>query len=311
MKVEEVHPSRMRLLNPLSWVQLNPPTSFPAIDLTHFKVLELGQEYTLHAKRSVGDLEERHKEKVMLRSSGCGDEFSVLTIFSGRLAIFNSWDEKWIIIPHALWYDDLILFRGDFYAVDCTGRVVLVDLSLDVSLVAESICDCGIQKFLVESDGGLLLVDVYLSFGDVDDCDIDEVFDIFWMERNFQFKVFELDIKGKRWVEVESLRLRDRLIFLGESCSFSASVGEFIKGNCILFMDNFFGARGKENSGGGSGTDTFVFDLDTYSIALLTDCPEYSRLFWPPPDWVLMTHLTVSIYSFNLFFAIISYMTSY
>jgi hypothetical protein len=86
----------MRLLNPLSWVQLKPPTSFPAIDLTHFKVLELGQEYTLHAKRSVGDLEEQHKEKVMLRSSGCGDEFLVLTIFSGRLAIFNSWDEKWI-----------------------------------------------------------------------------------------------------------------------------------------------------------------------------------------------------------------------
>jgi hypothetical protein len=168
---------------------------------------------------------------------------------------------------------------GDFYAVDRTRRAVLVDLSLDVSLVAESICDCRIQKLLVESNSGLLLVDVYLSFEDVDGGDIDRVFDILWMERNFQFKVFELDIKGKRWVEVKSLKLRDRLIFLGESCSFSVSMGEFIKGNCILFIDNFFGAGGKENSGGGNGTDTFVFDLDTYGIALLTDCLEYSRLF--------------------------------
>ena len=84
-----------------------------------------------------------------------------------------------IIIPHVSQYDDLILFRGDFYVVDRTGRAVLVGLSLDMSLVAESICDCGIQKFLVESSGGLLLVDVYLSFGDVDGGDIDEVFDIF------------------------------------------------------------------------------------------------------------------------------------
>ena len=97
VKVEEVHPSPMSLLNPLSWVQLKPPTSFPAIDLTHLKVLELGQEYTFHAKRSIGDLEEQHKEKVMLRSSSCGDEFSVLMIFSRRLAIFNFWKEKWII----------------------------------------------------------------------------------------------------------------------------------------------------------------------------------------------------------------------
>jgi hypothetical protein len=160
--------------------------------------------------------------------------------------MFNSWNEKWIIIPHASQYDNLILFQRDFYAVDRTGRAVLVGLSLDVSLVAESICDCRIQKFLVKFDGGLLFVDVYLSFGDVDGGDIDEVFDIFWMERNFQFKVFKLDIKGKRWVEVENLWLRYRLIFLGESCSFSATVGEFIKGNCILFMDNFFGTRVKK-----------------------------------------------------------------
>ena len=131
------------------------------------------------------------------------------------------------------------------------------------------------------------------------------------METNFQFKVFELNIKRERWVEVESLRLRDRLIFLEESCSFSALVREFIKGNCILFVDNLFGAKGKENSGGGSGTNTFVFDLDTYSISLLMDCSEYSRLLWSPHDWVVTTHLTLSIYLFNLFFAIISYLTSY
>jgi len=45
VKVEEIHPSRIRLLNPLSRVQLKPlPTSFPnAMDLACFNVLELAK----------------------------------------------------------------------------------------------------------------------------------------------------------------------------------------------------------------------------------------------------------------------------
>lgn len=259
-------------------------------------------------------------EKVVFMSSSFDEEFSLLTIHvSGKLAMFKSADKRWTIIrdmPSP--YDDVILFRGEFYAVDGTGRTVLVGLSLDVSLVAESVYG-GDKKFLVESNGGLLLVDMYLSAGDVcigdgDDVDVDEVFDEYVGERAVRFKVFELDIEGKRWEEVENLR--DRVLFLGDDCAFSASVAELslsgcIKGNCVLFTDNFFYSRAEEGSGSDGvfkGRDICLFDLDNGNIALLADCPEYSRLFWPPPDWVAETHLTVSIvlcnngafYLFNL-----------
>jgi hypothetical protein len=172
----------MCLLKPLCWVKLKPfPTSFlKAIDLSHFKVLNLGQEYVLHTKSSFGDLEELYKEKVMFMSSSCGDEFSLLTVYiSRRLAMFNSRYEQWTIIPDTASITRSHFVSRGFYDVDRIGRMVHVSLSVNVSLVAESVCGCRIQKFLVESDVGLLLVDVYLSFGDVDGGDIDEVFDMF------------------------------------------------------------------------------------------------------------------------------------
>ncbi|KAE8008843.1 hypothetical protein FH972_005316 [Carpinus fangiana] len=317
VKVEELYPNRMRLLNPLSRIQLRPlPTSFPnPMNLTHFIVFELGQEYVLHYMNyrpfgdAFGDLGNLYMEKVVFMSSGCGgidEAFSLLTIHvSGKLAMFKSGDKRWTIIhemPSP--YDDVALFQGEFYAVDGTGRAVLVGLSLDVTLVAESVYG-GDKKFLVESNGGLLLVDMYLSVGDVyvgDDEDIDVEDQYVVGERAVRFKVFRLDIEGKRWVEVESLR--DRVLFLGDDCAFSASVAELslsgcIKGNCVLFTDNFFSTWGEDGSGGGGsdgvfkGRDICVFDLDNGSIAHLADCPEYSKLFWPPPDWVAATNLTV------------------
>ncbi|XP_062177489.1 F-box protein SKIP23-like isoform X2 [Alnus glutinosa] len=310
VKVEEIHPSRMRLLNPLSRVQLKPlPTSFPnAMDLTYFNVLELGQEYVLPFGDSFGDLGNLYMEKVAFMSLGCGEineEFLLLTIHvSGKLAFFKSGDKRWTIIDDMPSYDDVILFQREFYAVDDTGRTVLLGLSLDVSLVAESVYG-GDKKFLVESNGELLLVDMYLSEGYVDvgdgfDIDVYEVFDEYVGERTVRFKVFRLDIEGKRWVEVDSLR--DQVLFLGDDCAFSASMAELslsgcIKGNCVLFPDNFFYMRGEGGSsvsdGVFKGPDICVFDLDNDSIALLGDCPEYSRLFWPPPDLVVLTNLTV------------------
>lgn len=266
-------------------------------------------------------------EKVVFMSSGCGEineEFLLLTIHvSGKLAMFKSGDKRWTIIhdmPSP--YDDVILFQREFYAVDGTGRTVLVGLSLDVSLVAESVYG-GDKKFLVESNGELLLVDMYLSagyvgVGDGDDVDVDEDFDEYVGERAVRFKVFGLDIEGKRWVEVDSLR--DRVLFLGDDCAFSASVAELsssscIKGNRVLFTDNFFYTRGEGGSSVSDevfkGRDICVFDLDNDSIALLADCPEYSRLFWPPPDMVVSTNLTVSIVLCNSLRVFYSYKGSY
>lgn len=320
VKVEEVQPGRMRLLNPLSRFLLNPlPTSFPkAMNLLDLKVLELGQEYVLHYmnfqpfRDSLGDVGNLYMEKVVfmcLGSEETDEDFALLTIHvSGKLAMFKSEDKRWTIIHDMPYpYDDVVLFRGDFYAVDCTGRTVAVGLSLTLSLVAEPVFG-GDKKFLVESDGELLLVDMYLSIEDVGVGDgdgdevADEVCDEYVGERTVRFKVFGLDSEEKRWVEVKSLG--DRVLFLGDDCAFSVSASElsssFTKRNCVLFADNFFSMSGDEGASGGDdafkGWRVGVFDLDKGTIALLDDFPEYSKLFWPP-DWAAATTLAVKYHS--------------
>ncbi|KAG2706113.1 hypothetical protein I3843_05G079100 [Carya illinoinensis] len=318
VKVEEVHPDRMRFLNPLSRFQLKPlPKSFPKVmNLSDLKVLELGQEYVLHYMNfrpfgeALGDVGNLYMEKVVFMCSGCeeADEFALLTIHvSGKLAMFKSAHKRWTIIPDMPSpYDDVVLFRGEFYAVDGTGRAVVVGLSLNVGLVAEPVFG-GDKKFLVESNGELLLVDMYLSVGDVGFGDgdgdgdeiVEEVYDRYVGERTVRFKVFRLEAEGKKWVEVRSLG--DRVLFLGDDCAFSASVSELsgcIKGNCILFTDNFFYMSCEE--GGVSGGDVVfkerdigVFDLDNGCIAPLDYFPEYSKLFWPPPNWATATPVAV------------------
>jgi hypothetical protein len=312
--MEEDLPGRMQLLNPLSRSQLKSlPLDFPKVmNLLNFQVIDLGHEYVLHyinfkpfASSSLGDVGSLYMEKVVFMCLGSETEtdvFALLTIHvSGKLALFMSEDKRWSIIndmPSP--YDDVVLFKDEFYAVDSNGRTVLVELSSNLSLVAEPVFG-GDKKFLVESDGQLLLVDMYLSvdFGDDVDVfeDVDEVFDKFIRERTVRFKVFKLNWEGKRWVEVTSLG--DRVLFLGDDCTFSALASDLsgCKGNCIFFRDNNFYMTGEEGDVNGvfRGRDIGVCDLDNGSIKPLVDYPEYSKLFWPPPDWVASTTSGVSI----------------
>lgn len=47
-------------------------------------------------------------------------------------------EDKWWTIIHDMpsRYDDVVLFRVEFYVVNRTGRTVLVRLSLDLNLVS-------------------------------------------------------------------------------------------------------------------------------------------------------------------------------
>lgn len=250
---------------------------------------------------SLGDAGNLYMEKVVFKFSDSEtSSFALLTIHvSGKLAMYKSGDKRWSIIhdmPSP--YDDVILFKGDFYAVDSTGRAVLVGLSSNVALVANPVFG-GDKKFLVESSGELLMVDMYLSMGppevDLSDEneDVFEQFDGCLGERTVRFKVFKLDREGKKWVEVKSLD--DRMLFLGDDCTFSASASDLsCCRNCIFFTDNFFYSGGEED-GVFKGRDIGVYDMENGSIAALTDYPEYSKLFWPPPDWILLPTSGVSV----------------
>ncbi|XP_022748527.1 F-box protein SKIP23-like [Durio zibethinus] len=311
IKIEDVPNNRIQLLNPLSRSRFDSlPNNFPkALNLLDFRVFELGEEYVLHYLNHLGylgDVGNLYMEKVVLT---CLDnnvnDFVLLTIHvSGKLAMFKSSDKKWTIIqdmPSP--YDDVILHGGNFYAVDNTGRTVLVGLDFEVSVVGVPVFG-GDKKFLVESKGELLLVDMYLgieaeegSYSWAGSGFVEEYFAnlAFYMnERTVRFKVFKLDEVGKEWVEVKNLD--DRVLFLGDDCTFAASVEDLsvCRGNCIIFVDNFFYSLGAED-GPSERCDVGVFDLENGSIGPLQKFPQFSKLFWPPPSWISSTTLDAQI----------------
>ncbi|KAF8013415.1 hypothetical protein BT93_I1308 [Corymbia citriodora subsp. variegata] len=289
LKVKEDVPRRMNLLNPLSRCQFTSlPEDFPRVlDLMNLRLLELGHEYVLQymSYRPCSNDGHLYMEKVVFLCLDNGNDFALLTIHvSGKLAMFKSGEKRWSIIqdmPSP--YDDVILFKGKFYAVDGTGRTVVVGLDLGVTLIAQSNFG-GDKKFLVESVGELLLVDMYLSLdaenNDHDGLDAElDNFDFLMRERTVRFKVYKLHGEGKVWNEAKDLG--DRVLFLGDDCTFSASAADLkaCKGNCIFFADNW-------ELEGVKSPEIGVYDMDSGSIGPLEDYAGYLELFWPPPNWI-------------------------
>lgn len=296
--------ARMHLLHPLDRSEFKPlPSAFPRVfSFSNIRVRELGDEYALQyinfrpSANSIGEAGNLYMEKVAVLNSG-GGRFVLLTIHvSGKLVVYKSGDEKWRLIddlPSP--YDDVILWGGSFYAVDNTGRIVFVNTEdLNVSVVANSIFG-GDKKFLVEHDGELLLVDMYLSVEPADDLGFNEglefyeEFDSFMSERTVKFKVFRLDGEAEKWIEMTDLG--DKMLFLGDNCAFLASAAETFgdekcRGNCILFTDQYCN---REDDGGLKARGVGVFDLESGIIGPIDSHTGYSKMFWPPPDWVYST----------------------
>ncbi|KAK1588533.1 hypothetical protein Q3G72_024397 [Acer saccharum] len=306
VKVEEGAPNRKRLLNPLKRHRFE---FSEVIDIEKLSILEIGHEYVLNyincCPNALND-GNLYMEKVVLMnlgySEGDFDAFVLLTIHvSGKLAIFKSSDKKWTILqdmPSP--YDDVMLYKGNFYAVDNSGRTVLIDYSsFHVSLVANPVFG-GDKKYLVECKGDLLLVDMYLS---IDSGSVDSsVFDAYFMtEKTVKFEAFKLDEGSKEWVNVDNLN--ENLLFLGEDCCFSASIDDLhvSKGNNVLFVDSSFILSGENDEGDGDGHDhdvgVVVFDFENQCIKPVGQYPEYSKLFWPPPSWITSTMLEVQNHS--------------
>ena len=159
----------------------------------------------------------------------------------------------------------------------------MVGLDSNLNLVAEGVFGAD-KKFLVACEGELYLVDKHLSadyqceLGVFDYDDDDEIYEL-GCERAVRFDVYRLEEEEKRWVEVRSLG--DRVLFLGDDCAFSASASDLgvDKGDCVVFRDDTFNLNALESGLG-------VFHLDEGRISPLSDYPSFSKLFWPPPDWV-------------------------
>lgn len=280
IKIEEDVPGMAHLVNPLSTFQFRdfPPFFSKTFDFSGVRVSELGQEYVLqymnHRPSGEADEGSLHKGKVAFSSTSNGDDFVMLTIHvSGKLAMFRHGNKKLMIIddiPSPC--DDLVFFNGDFYAVDKTGRTVVVAIGSPpvLSLVADSVFGGG-KKSLVESNGELLMVDTYFDV---------VVHGI--MGKAVSFKVFKLDQIRHVWVEVDNLG--DRILFLGEKSSFSAAASEFCgcAGNCIYYTNSFFFPRYQEDD---AYTGIGIFNLENGNTSPLSSFPDYAKVIWPPPAW--------------------------
>ncbi|CAK9315389.1 unnamed protein product [Citrullus colocynthis] len=308
VKVEEDMSGMIKISNPLSKSYFKPlPKNFPKVlNLLNLSVFELCQEYVLHylnfwpVRHRPGDVGNLYSEKVAYKCLNYdGSEFVLVTIHvSGKLAMFKSEDGRWRSIPHtALPYDDVILFKGEFYAVDNSGATFLVGSQDKVTLIAEPVFG-GDKKILMECNGELLLVDMYLTVDSKEGFGLDgELPGGILQEKTVGFKVFKLCGDGsKKWIVVYDLG--NTMLFLGENCSFSASASGLsgCKGNCIFFTDGFLCPSVDEDDVF-KGSHIAIFDLEVGSISPLSDSPVYSRLFWPPPSWITSASGGSSIHS--------------
>jgi hypothetical protein len=172
-------------------------------------------------------------------------------------------------MPHIPTYlESICVFKERFCVVNKVGRTYAIGPDYSVQLVAEHVVYGGGDiKFLVESVGELLLVDIYDShcFG-------------FPGEDGLKLDVFRLDEKEKEWIKLTCLG--DRVLFLGNGCSFLASTSYLsaVKGNCVVFVDDSLLPF---------GCGMCLFHLDQDRLSRLSDYPDYFNLFWPPPEWIV------------------------
>ncbi|GAU31177.1 hypothetical protein TSUD_316020 [Trifolium subterraneum] len=298
---------RISLWNPLSRdkqlrLRFQLPHHFDFNELSLFKLgheFVIGEFPSVYPNESYSTENSHFMKKVVAYEQGCS---VLLTIhISGKLAIFRSGHQEWIIMPEMPPnpYTDVCVFNGRPIAVDSSGRTVVVGPDLSLDLVAEAVFG-GDTKILVESDGELLLVDKYsehlgevrqsrqsrqfgrseqselllFTFGADDESDYE-----IEIERAVRFVVFRLDENEKKWVKLTNLG--DRVLFLGKDCAFSVKASDLCmeNGNCVIFRNDDYGGYLRST---GLGID--VFCLDKQQILPLSGLP-CSNLFWPPPQW--------------------------
>ncbi|KEH40294.1 hypothetical protein MtrunA17_Chr1g0157711 [Medicago truncatula] len=251
------------------------PSPSPVFDFNNFSLIHLVTNFIYSRHNTEYALYGCVKPAKVVAATSYGNKPIIVASFNCKgeeqLVVFKCGDENWKFIPEmSVYFGDIRAFKGQCYVVDKTGQTVTVGPDdSTVQLVAESLLAGGDIKFLVESKGDLLLADVYNR--DIDDYDYDRA-------RIGRIDMFKLNEKEKKWVKLANLG--DRVLFLGSLCSFSASALDLCvpKGNCVIIMDDIFTC---DPSMG------YFLDLDDGRPLPLFDYPEYSKLFWPPPKWMV------------------------
>ncbi|KAJ4980829.1 hypothetical protein NE237_031666 [Protea cynaroides] len=148
-----------------------------------------------------------------------------------KLAYYQSGADKWINMrTNLILFEDVIYYKGLFYAVCYYGAVLSYDFSfeppIETLITGRSTegrtCD---MYYLVESLGELLLV--LRHFNDT------------VPNKTVRFEVCKLDERKREWIQMKSIG--DRILFLGYGCSTSIAAQDFpeCKRNSIYFNDDY------------------------------------------------------------------------
>ncbi|XP_043687794.1 F-box protein At2g26160-like [Telopea speciosissima] len=168
----------------------------------------------------------------------------VIAIYcNNELAFCRPGDDAWTSL--GIYFKDIILCHGKLYAITEQFDLKLVKLggfnpkikscNIAPPVAKEDLSPLQKSFYLVECLGELLMVIKYYV----------RDYNLRYHYTSLTFKIFKLDLKGRRWIKVEDLG--DRTLFIGTSTSLSVSARDHpgLKGNCIYFTDHEdFGNRG-------------------------------------------------------------------
>ncbi|CAH8342440.1 unnamed protein product [Eruca vesicaria subsp. sativa] len=207
------------------------------------------------------------------------NEFMVLghlTFTTPDITMYRSIDRCWtdlkIAQPDA-YLEGIVSYKSKFYAIDRTGRTIVVEPTLEVTTFQRSRpCDKTRKRWLLNSGDKLLLVE--LCTESRYDFVIPNV-----REKNIWFEVSELDVERHDWNQVEDVD--GRVLFLENIFSFSCLATEIqgFRANSIIFLNLWVRDKRDES--------ILVYEFDEHGVRSLEDIPEYVKLFPSPPGWVI------------------------
>ncbi|XP_058762301.1 F-box protein SKIP23-like [Vicia villosa] len=258
VRISPTSSGKFNLWHPLSRNSLNIPYDSSVLDISQLSVFDIAQMYDLSTPVAVFHGEEFMGSVATFQGEEILD--IVTQGYSGEMVMLRHGDDSWKQIPNeAHFYHDICIFKGRPCLADGTGRTVMIGSNLSVHLVAEPVYGgylYGDIKIMVEYESELLLVHKqgYHHRGDL------------------RIDVFRVDQKEKKWLRLANLG--DTVVFFGQCHSFTASALDlgFDKGNFVIHFNN---------------NDMSIFHLDQRQNSLLSDYPDYLKLFWPPPEWII------------------------
>ncbi|WJX88358.1 hypothetical protein P8452_70457 [Trifolium repens] len=268
----------LSMLSPISDRKLSYPighnnTSLMLWNLMDYRVIELCKSYTIGKTTRFSSSVIKVVIYPNFPWTSVEDCVSCCIFQEGKLGFMKHGDKKWKLVDDKnFYYDDIIVFKGQFYVTDKWGTISWIDVcSLKLIQFSPHLCGFGNKKHLVESCGSLYVVDrYYVSSED--------------MRKNYVrrrrqdrdavvecFKVYKLDEECGKWVDVKNLR--DRAFILSNSCNFSVLANELIgyQGNCIYFRDAF---------------DVRMYNLDDHSVTTFDFNPCIDKTLWSHSPWM-------------------------